>query len=179
MAPPAPPLPSITPRRHQAEPPIVFVTANAFLRERLRAAFHQDDRVAVVDAAERSIEFAVDALVVEVHGRNQASGDTRSHDAEAGTLLTPRESEIVAAVVAGWRNRDIAAEFSITETTVKHHLSNIFDKVGVSSRLELAMFAQHHDLEQSDRAGSARRARQIPRNRWPRLRGSRVPFVSR
>jgi DNA-binding NarL/FixJ family response regulator len=155
------------------------VTANAFLRERLRAAFHENDRVAVVDAAEQSIEFAIDALVVEVHGRNQASADTRSHDAEAGTLLTPRESEIVTAVVAGWRNRDIAAEFAITETTVKHHLSNIFDKVGVSSRLELAMFSQHHDLDQRDRAGRARRARPIPRNRRPRPGGSHVPFVGR
>jgi two-component system, NarL family, nitrate/nitrite response regulator NarL len=52
----------------------------------------------------------------------------------------------VTAVAEGETNRNIAARFSITEGTVKHHLSNIFDKVGVSSRLELAMFAMHHGL---------------------------------
>jgi len=62
------------------------------------------------------------------------------------TLLTRRELQIVSAVVAAYSNKDIAAQFAISETTVKHHLSNIFDKLGVSSRLELAMFAKHHGL---------------------------------
>jgi DNA-binding NarL/FixJ family response regulator len=60
--------------------------------------------------------------------------------------LTPRELEIVSAVVAGLPNRDIAQKFSLSEQTVKHHLTRIFDKVGVSSRLELAVFALHHGL---------------------------------
>ncbi|MCU1286138.1 MAG: two component transcriptional regulator, LuxR family [Acidobacteriales bacterium] len=60
--------------------------------------------------------------------------------------LTPRELEIVKAIADGCTNRDIAAKFSITSDTVKHHLSNIFDKVGTSSRLELALFAVHHEL---------------------------------
>jgi DNA-binding NarL/FixJ family response regulator len=55
--------------------------------------------------------------------------------------LTDRESEIVAAVAAAYSNKDIAQRFDISETTVKHHLTNIFDKIGVSTRLELAMFA--------------------------------------
>jgi two-component system nitrate/nitrite response regulator NarL len=55
--------------------------------------------------------------------------------------LTPRELEIVSAVVAGYANKEIAEYFKISEDTVKHHLSNIFDKVGVSTRLELALFA--------------------------------------
>src|SRR5215470_17017206 len=55
--------------------------------------------------------------------------------------LTPRELEIVSAVVAGYTNKEIAEHFKISEDTVKHHLSNIFDKVGVSTRLELALFA--------------------------------------
>lgn len=60
--------------------------------------------------------------------------------------LTPREMEIVTLVVAGYSNPDIAQRCSISEQTVKHHVSNIFDKLGVSNRLELALFAVNHRL---------------------------------
>jgi two-component system, NarL family, nitrate/nitrite response regulator NarL len=60
--------------------------------------------------------------------------------------LTARELEIITAIVDGQSNRDIALTYKISEYTVKHHLTRIFDKVGVFSRLELAMFAIHHDL---------------------------------
>jgi two-component system nitrate/nitrite response regulator NarL len=62
--------------------------------------------------------------------------------------LTPRELEIISSIVAGYTNKDIAEKFSISELTVKRHLTNIFDKLGVSSRLELALFAVHHRLIQ-------------------------------
>jgi two-component system, NarL family, nitrate/nitrite response regulator NarL len=61
--------------------------------------------------------------------------------------LTDRESEIVAAVAAAYSNKEIAQLFDISETTVKHHLTNIFDKVGVSTRVELAMFAVSHGFQ--------------------------------
>ena len=60
--------------------------------------------------------------------------------------LTPRELEFVSAVVAGYSNKEIAEYFKISEDTVKHHLSNIFDKLGVSTRLELALFAVNQSL---------------------------------
>src|SRR6266478_1746997 len=60
--------------------------------------------------------------------------------------LTPRELEIISAVVAGYANKEIAKYFTISEDTVKHHLSNIFDKLGVSTRLELALFAVNQSL---------------------------------
>jgi DNA-binding NarL/FixJ family response regulator len=60
--------------------------------------------------------------------------------------LTPRELEIISAVVAGFANKEIAEYFKISEDTVKHHLSNIFDKLGVSTRLELALFAVNQAL---------------------------------
>lgn len=60
--------------------------------------------------------------------------------------LTARQLEIVSAVVAGLANRDIARKLSISEDTVKHHLTQIFSKTGVSNRLELALFAMHHQL---------------------------------
>lgn len=60
--------------------------------------------------------------------------------------LTRREMQIVPLIVNGCTNKDIAQQFSLSEDTVKHHLTNIFDKVGVSTRLELALFALHHKL---------------------------------
>ena len=60
--------------------------------------------------------------------------------------LTAREIEIVGAVVAAYGNKEIAQRFQISEKTVKHHLTNIFDKLGVSNRLELALLAVHHRL---------------------------------
>lgn len=55
--------------------------------------------------------------------------------------LTSRELELVSAVVDGCSNADIAAQLKISGKTVKHHLTTIFQKVGVSNRLELALFA--------------------------------------
>ena len=60
--------------------------------------------------------------------------------------LTAREFEIVSAIVAGQSNRDIAEHLSISLQTVKHHLTSIFDKTGVSTRLELALFAIRQGL---------------------------------
>jgi DNA-binding NarL/FixJ family response regulator len=60
--------------------------------------------------------------------------------------LTPRELEVVGAIVEGCSNRDIAKQFGLSEETVKRHLSNVFDKTGVSTRLELALFAIAHHL---------------------------------
>jgi DNA-binding NarL/FixJ family response regulator len=60
--------------------------------------------------------------------------------------LTPRELDIVSAIVAGSNNRTIATQFSISEQTVKNHLSSIFDKMGVSTRLELALKAVKYHL---------------------------------
>jgi DNA-binding NarL/FixJ family response regulator len=60
--------------------------------------------------------------------------------------LTARELEITSAVVSGLSNKEIAEKFVLSQDTVKHHLTNIFDKVGASNRLELALFAVHHGL---------------------------------
>ncbi len=60
--------------------------------------------------------------------------------------LTKREMDILTTIVAGLSNKEIARKFSLSEDTVKHHLTNIFDKVGVASRLELALFAINNRL---------------------------------
>jgi two-component system, NarL family, nitrate/nitrite response regulator NarL len=76
------------------------------------------------------------------HQRSSSNGEAR----RTNFGLTERELQIVSVVASGFTNRDIAKEFSISKQTVKHHLSNIFDKTGVSNRLELALFAINHRL---------------------------------
>lgn len=60
--------------------------------------------------------------------------------------LTPRELQVVSAVVSARSNKAIATQLEISEDTVKHHLSNVFDKTGVSTRVELVVFAYEHKL---------------------------------
>jgi DNA-binding NarL/FixJ family response regulator len=69
-------------------------------------------------------------------------------DAEAAhiAMLTGREYEVIAQVRQGLKNKQIANHLGITETTVRHHLSSIFDKLGVASRLELVIFAHQRGL---------------------------------
>jgi two-component system, NarL family, nitrate/nitrite response regulator NarL len=86
---------------------------------------------------------SVSNLVQYLRGLIGSSGNT-ARQRRYG--LTPRELEIVSAVVAGYANKEIAEHFKISEDTVKHHMSNIFDKVGVSTRLELALFAVNQAL---------------------------------
>jgi two-component system, NarL family, nitrate/nitrite response regulator NarL len=80
----------------------------------------------------------------------QALREQMTHSAEKPARkrfgLTPRELEITSTVVSGLSNKEIAKKLALSEDTVKHHLTNIFDKVGASNRLELALFAVHHRL---------------------------------
>ncbi|MBI3935035.1 MAG: response regulator transcription factor [Acidobacteria bacterium] len=61
--------------------------------------------------------------------------------------LSARERQVVELVSQGFRNREIAQRMFISEQTVKNHLHNIFDKLGVSDRLELALYAIHKNLQ--------------------------------
>jgi two-component system, NarL family, nitrate/nitrite response regulator NarL len=96
----------------------------------IMAGQHWVDRQTVTDLVE---------LIRELSGSPRPTSANRFG-------LTARQLEIVAAVVAGLANRDIARKLSISEDTVKHHLTQIFAKTGVSNRLELALFAMHHQL---------------------------------
>lgn len=60
--------------------------------------------------------------------------------------LSSREREIVTLVAQGYKNKEMAEKMFISEQTVKNHLHNIFDKLGVSDRLELALYAIHNGL---------------------------------
>ena len=61
--------------------------------------------------------------------------------------LTHREKTIISYLMQGWRNREIGTHLAISEQTVKNHLRAIYDKVGVSDRLELVLYAIHQRLE--------------------------------
>lgn len=65
---------------------------------------------------------------------------------EQGAALSSREREIVLLVAQGFKNKEMAERMFISEQTVKNHLHNIFDKLGVSDRLELALYAIHHNM---------------------------------
>jgi DNA-binding NarL/FixJ family response regulator len=62
-------------------------------------------------------------------------------DGPAAKKLTPRESEIVRYVAVGMRNAEVAARLSLSESTVKTHLTNIFQKLGIRDRIELTRYA--------------------------------------
>jgi DNA-binding NarL/FixJ family response regulator len=61
--------------------------------------------------------------------------------------LTAREREVLRLVAAGYANKDIARECAVSEETVKHHLTRMFDKVGATNRLELARVACERGLD--------------------------------
>jgi DNA-binding NarL/FixJ family response regulator len=59
-------------------------------------------------------------------------------------LLTPREEQVVALVAEGLSNRDTARELNLSEHTIKKYMFRIFDKLGISSRVELVLYAVNH-----------------------------------
>jgi DNA-binding CsgD family transcriptional regulator len=73
--------------------------------------------------------------------------ETRTEDSpRPADTLTRREKTIINCLMQGWHNREISHQLSITEQTVKNHLRSIYDKVGASDRLELALYAIHQHL---------------------------------
>lgn len=82
--------------------------------------------------------------------------------------LTPRELQIVSEIMAGKTNKEIALELNLSAQTVKHHLTNIFDKVGVHNRLELALFSAHHMAAHEQELEGVGQAGTKLHNRFPR-----------
>lgn len=82
------------------------------------------------------------ALPTEPFISQQINGKTGRERAQ----LSQREREIIILIAQGYKNKEIAEKMFITEQTVKNHLHNVFDKLGVSDRLELALYAIHNSL---------------------------------
>jgi DNA-binding NarL/FixJ family response regulator len=76
--------------------------------------------------------------------------------------LTPKELKIVALIVQGFKNKEIAGMLGTTEQVVKNYLRNVYDKIGVSDRLELALFTIHHRILAEAAAASAAAMRSAP-----------------
>lgn len=91
-------------------------------------------------------EIWLDAKTTAAVMRQFASPSQPSPRERDQPRLSNREREIVAFVAQGFKNREIAERMFISEQTVKNHLHNIFDKLGVSDRLELALYAIHRDI---------------------------------
>jgi DNA-binding NarL/FixJ family response regulator len=70
--------------------------------------------------------------------------DHRASEVSRDFGISSREMQVVTHVVAGYTNKDLAGKLGISLQTAKHHLTNIFDKLGVSNRLELVLFAIDH-----------------------------------
>jgi DNA-binding NarL/FixJ family response regulator len=81
-------------------------------------------------------------------GSSTAAGGAHSYG------LTTRERQVLTMVAAGYQNKDIARACSVSEQTIKHHVTRMFDKVGASNRVELAMLAARHGLVTPDAAAA-------------------------
>ena len=83
--------------------------------------------------------------VQDVRSLAEAS-DSDQVGARVRDRLTARELSIVALIVQGYKNKEIATRLGTTEQVIKNYLRNVYDKVGVSDRLELALFTIHHRI---------------------------------
>jgi len=86
------------------------------------------------------LDNRITADVMKAFARSSEGGAKRDK------LLSDRESQVMRLVAQGQRNKEIGQNLFISEQTVKNHVHNIFDKLGVSDRLELALYAIHHHL---------------------------------
>lgn len=75
-----------------------------------------------------------------------AASESDQVGARVRDRLTARELSIVALIVQGYKNKEIATRLGTTEQVIKNYLRNVYDKVGVSDRLELALFTIHHRI---------------------------------
>jgi DNA-binding NarL/FixJ family response regulator len=102
-----------------------------------------------VNAGEIWLDSHTTAAVMRQFQTGQESSGAAQAGGKGGRERSPlssREREIVALVAQGYKNKEMAEKMFISEQTVKNHLHNIFDKLGVSDRLELALYAIHKGL---------------------------------
>lgn len=88
------------------------------------------------------------SLMLRVINRMAKEGAPQQPDPEATKIetLTGREREVIRLVGEGLKNKAVASRLCISETTVRHHLTSVFSKLGVSDRLELVIYAYKHGL---------------------------------
>jgi DNA-binding NarL/FixJ family response regulator len=96
----------------------------------------------------RIVEIRGSAINIDVAARESEKARQRSapRDERRALRLTRREREILALLMEGCSNKDIASRLGVSRQTVKNQLSTMYQKAHVSSRLELVLFAQRHGL---------------------------------
>lgn len=105
-----------------------------------------------VHAGEIWLDSHTTAAVMRQFASPSESAPQAGARARDRSPLSQREREIVALVAQGYKNKEMAEKMFISEQTVKNHLHNIFDKLGVSDRLELALYAIHKGLHIEDQS---------------------------
>jgi two-component system nitrate/nitrite response regulator NarL len=105
-----------------------------------------------VHAGEVWLEPVVVArALAEISGRRSAEKQPVDPEAAKIARLTPREREVAGLIGEGLYNKQIAERLRISEATVSHHLTSIFDKLGVANRFDLVIYAYRHGLAESPR----------------------------
>ena len=99
-----------------------------------------------VYAGEIWLDSNTTAAVIRQFATGDEEAPVDSNRVRGRSPLSQREREIVSLVAQGFKNKQMAEKMFISEQTVKNHLHNIFDKLGVSDRLELALYAIHKKL---------------------------------
>jgi two-component system, NarL family, nitrate/nitrite response regulator NarL len=94
-----------------------------------------------IHSGEIWLDNNITAEVVKAFAKSSDGGIRRDK-----RLLSDRETQVIQLVTQGYRNKEMGEKLFISEQTVKNHLHNIFDKLGVSDRLELALYSIHHHL---------------------------------
>lgn len=99
-----------------------------------------------VHAGELWFDRSLMGSVIAEMAREGVSNKRSDPDSARIATLTEREREVIALIGEGLKNKQIAERLFISATTVRHHLTSVFDKLGVSSRLELIIYAYRHGL---------------------------------
>jgi DNA-binding NarL/FixJ family response regulator len=155
---------SVLRSRKEREVRVFVFSEHPLYRELLAHVFQPGSGFRVVGSAtewnEAGAELAechADILLLDLHTQQRPKADVAAERMPRSPLnsivasprpygLTIRELDITSNVVSGFANKEIAARCGISEKTVKHHLTSIFQKVGVTTRLELSVFAYEHQL---------------------------------
>src|SRR6202158_109757 len=139
---------------------IVIADDHPIVRDGLKKLLQLEDDFEVIGEAadgrevlERVQELDPDVLLLDLRMPNldglsalQALQQTNKRTRVIILTASEDKNEIVQLVAQGYKNKEMAEKMFISEQTVKNHLHNIFDKLGVSDRLELALYAIHNNL---------------------------------
>ncbi len=143
---------------HLAHPDIVMVLlVESFERELVVSAFRSGAR-GIFCLSEANLRLLRKCIERVASGQIWANTEQMNYlfdlisevpslrvvNADGDQLLTPREEQVVALVAEGLANRGVARELNLSEHTIKKYLFRIFDKLGISTRVELVLYAVNH-----------------------------------